>query len=88
MTTSTIQKITEYIVRFHAPDLAGEGIPTDYDLITNGVIDSLAMLEVVEWVQESWAISILDTEISPADFRTIGAIADFIARAAAPVNPS
>ncbi|GLJ78711.1 hypothetical protein [Microbacterium imperiale] len=88
MTTSTIQEITRYIVGFHAPDLAGEGIPTDYDLITNGVIDSLAMLEVVEWVQQRWAISILDSEISQADFRTIGAIADFIARAGAPANPS
>jgi acyl carrier protein len=72
------EQIERYIVATHAPDLADEVIPRDYDLVANGVIDSLALLELVEWVQGTWSIDIADVQLSPADFRTIEAVEHFI----------
>lgn len=72
------EQIREYIITNHAPDLAGEEIPGDYDLLANGVIDSLALLELVEWVQEKWDINVADVELAPADFQSIDAIEQFI----------
>lgn len=71
--------VQEYIITAHAPDLRGERIPDDYDVIRNGVVDSLALIELVEWVQATWSIPILDSQISPDSFRTIAAITEFIA---------
>lgn len=78
MTTDLRDRIQERIVTAHAPDLAGEDIPRDYDLLANGVVDSLSLLALVEWIQSSFDVPVTDVEISPADFRTIDAIADFI----------
>ncbi|MBT2504140.1 hypothetical protein [Curtobacterium sp. ISL-83] len=71
-------QVERYIVTHHAPDLANESIPRDYDLIGNGVIDSLALLELVEWVQNTWSINITDVQLSPDDFRTVEAIEHFV----------
>ncbi|WP_028648026.1 phosphopantetheine-binding protein [Nocardiopsis sp. CNT312] len=78
MTTDLRDRIQERIVTAHAPDLAGERIPSDYDLLANSVVDSLSLLELVEWIRSSFDIPVTEIEISPADFRTIDAIADFI----------
>ncbi|MCP3012226.1 phosphopantetheine-binding protein [Nocardiopsis dassonvillei] len=78
MTIDIRDRIQDRIVTAHAPDLAGEGIPGDYDLLANGVVDSLSLLELVEWIQSSFGIPVTDIEISPSDFRTIDAIADFV----------
>ncbi|MEC3891716.1 MULTISPECIES: acyl carrier protein [Nocardiopsis] len=78
MTDDIRDRIRERIVTVHAPDLAGENIPRDYDLLTSGVIDSLSLLALVEWIQSSFDVPVTDVEISPSNFRTIDAIADFI----------
>lgn len=80
------QQIADYIVTRHAPDLRGEPIPGGYDLVANGVVDSLALLELVEWVQHTWSIPVLDTAITASDFSSIDAITKFVrTHAPAPV---
>ena len=78
MTDSIREQVTNYIVTHHAPDLAHEQIPDDYDLIATGVVDSLALLELVEWLQSHFDISILDVDITPRDFQSVGAITRFV----------
>lgn len=78
MTDSVRKQVTHYIVAHHAPDLANEEIPDDYDLVDTGVVDSLALLELIEWLQSRFGISVLDVDISPRDFRSIGSITRFV----------
>ena len=79
MTTDIRERVTEYIVTNHAPDLHGESIPDDYDLVATGVVDSLALLELIEWIQSEFGIAVLDIDISPEDFASVGAISRFVA---------
>ncbi|WP_285729272.1 acyl carrier protein [Nocardiopsis sp. ATB16-24] len=78
MTMTTQERVRGHIVSVHAPELAEEEIPGDYDLLINGVIDSLALLELVEWIQKEFGVSAMDTEISPTDLSTIDSISKFI----------
>ena len=64
MTTTIRDRVQDHIVAVHAPDLAGETIPDDYDLVETGVVDSLALLELVEWIQEAFGVSAIDTEVT------------------------
>lgn len=78
MTDSVREQVRNYIVTYHAPDLAHDEIPDDYDLVGTGVVDSLALLELIEWLQSHFGISILDVDITPQDFKSIGAITRFV----------
>lgn len=52
-------------------------------LIENEIIDSTAVLELVAFIEESFAITVADTEIVPANLDSVDAIARFVASKAA-----
>lgn len=73
--------IKEYI----CAELVGDGIvPSEiedsYDLIRNGVIDSLALVRLVAWTAETFEVPINDVEIAPEDLSTVERIEHFIAQ--------
>lgn len=54
-------------------------------LIENEIIDSTAVLELVAFIEESFSISVGDTEIVPANLDSVDAIARFVAAKTATV---
>jgi acyl carrier protein len=73
--------ITKYIVREFLPDVEESDLDADYDLLRNGVIDSLALLRVVDWIAEEFDVSIEDLDLSPDNFRTVENISALVASA-------
>lgn len=71
--------IRDHIVRTYAPELADEGLPLDYNLLTGGIVDSLALLGLIDWLQRTYGISALGEGITPEDFSTVAAITAFVA---------
>jgi acyl carrier protein len=51
----------------------------DRPLIADGILDSLAILELVCYVEDTFAIEVLDEELVPEHFTTIAAMGSFIA---------
>ena len=43
----------------------------DYDLVTNGIIDSLTMMELIDEMEERYGINIAGEDIIPENFDTI-----------------
>ncbi len=78
MTDIIENEIRNHIVRTYAPDLTDEALPIDYNLLTGGIVDSLALLGLIEWLQRTYGISALGDEISPDDFATVAAITAFV----------
>jgi acyl carrier protein len=60
------------------PDLPVEQLETNYDLLTGGVIDSLGVLRVLVWLEDTFQIPLDDAEIAPQSFRSVEAINAFI----------
>jgi acyl carrier protein len=61
-------------------DVAPDEIPQDYDLVENGILDSLALVRLIAWIGETYGIPVDDLDLAPDDFRTVAAIRDFVTR--------
>ena len=52
----------------------------DSPLISGGIIDSTGILELIEFIEESYGIRIAAEEMIPANFQSIAAISTFLGR--------
>lgn len=55
-----------------------EHLGEEVSLLTSGVIDSLAMVQLVTALESAYGIAILDDELVPEHFDSIRAIARFV----------
>lgn len=76
----SIRDIKRYIVTQFLPDVQPDQLSDDYDLIANGVIDSLGLLRVITWLGDHFDIPIDDIEIAEQDFVSVAAIGRFVDR--------
>lgn len=79
---SNSDAIKDYIVREFVPDITADDLADDYDLIANGVVDSLGLVRLISWLETTYSIPVDDIEISEQDFVTVDAICRFIDREA------
>ncbi|MBF0270643.1 MAG: acyl carrier protein [Magnetococcales bacterium] len=78
------QKNRELLIQFLAtikrPDLPLDGIADSDGLIKSGLIDSLAMLEIIAFLESRFAIDFSDTGVDPVELESIQKILDLIDR--------
>jgi len=74
-------EVKRFIVTTFAPDITPDQLPSDYDLLDNGVVDSLGLLRLIAWVGERYEIPVEERDVSPAQFSSVEAITAFIADA-------
>jgi len=58
-------------------------IDDSQSLVESGLIDSLAALQIVSYLEEAYKIDFGDNAIDPGDLRTVGTILDIIERVTA-----
>jgi acyl carrier protein len=76
-----IEVVTERLGKFileHFPSVRKRSIRNDEQLIESGVIDSLGVLDIVEFMEREFNIAISDDELVPENFRTIDCLASFV----------
>jgi acyl carrier protein len=78
---SHTQTIKQFVIEEFLPDVTGDDLSSDYDLVATGVIDSLGLLKLIAWLEERFELPIDELEHDPDSFRTIDAIDAFIAQA-------
>jgi acyl carrier protein len=66
--------VAQFIVEEFAPDIAAYELDPDYDLLENGIVDSLGVLTVLAWVEDRFGVEIDVGEIDEDDFRSVRAI--------------
>jgi acyl carrier protein len=47
-------------------------------LLTSGIVDSLGMLDLVRFLEDSFAIQLSDEELTPENFASIASLASFV----------
>jgi acyl carrier protein len=69
----------ERLRRFICDDLGWYGAPgeltPDYQLIDNGVLDSLGIFRTVGFLEDEFGIEVADDDLVPENFSTLAAIA-------------
>lgn len=71
------ERIGKFILE-HFPTARKRGVRRDEQLIESGVIDSLGVLDIVEYMEREFKITISDEELVPENFRTIDHLAVFV----------
>jgi acyl carrier protein len=64
-----------------------EKLTGDTDLFVNGLLDSLAVLQLIFFIEEQFGVSVEDGEMVPEDFRTISRMTAFIERKRRAIAP-
>lgn len=55
-------------------------IDPDESLIADGIIDSLALLQLIAFIEEQFAITVEDDEVVPENFQTINMMSSLVER--------
>ena len=62
----------------HFPSARRRSLDNDDPLIENGIIDSMGVLDVVAFIESQYGISVLDEELIPENFQSIGRLAAYV----------
>ncbi len=55
-----------------------DGISADESLISTGILDSLALLRLILFLEEEFGVTIEDGEVLPENFETISSMRSFL----------
>ena len=75
----TRELLADYL-RQRFPRLAGASINDSIALLEDGLIDSLGILDLAEFLAERLGIEISDDDFEPANFETFGKLMAFVER--------
>ena len=73
------QQVRQFIVENMKSELPAN-LTADYRLIDNGVLDSMAMFEVIAFIENSYGIEVDDADLSADNFETTRSIAALVSR--------
>lgn len=75
---SQLHNLKQYIIQEFVPEGLAAEITDDMDLIQNGILDSLAVLKLVAFVEDSYDVALEPEEIDPENLKSIAAISALI----------
>jgi acyl carrier protein len=71
---SNLHSIKQFIIEEFVPDSHSEDLPNDLDLLQSGILDSLAVLRLVAFIEDHFDITLEPDEIDPENLKSINAI--------------
>jgi acyl carrier protein len=80
----TDSRAIEHALRTHVLTKYAVGVPEDAfgsrdDLLASGVVDSMGVIEVVSFLEETFEITVDDFDIVPSNFRSVRAMTEYVA---------
>jgi acyl carrier protein len=72
------QELRQFIVTELAPGIGVTSIEGDDDLIRQGIVDSLGVAQLAEFIQGRFGISVEVDDVVPANFQTLTRLAAFV----------
>lgn len=78
---SNADAIRQFVLTQFLSDIRADELPDDYDFIASGVIDSLGILKLIAWLEETFQILLDYSELDPSHFRSVESIDAFVSEA-------
>ena len=75
---NTSDEVRNYILSVHLPGENPDMLSNDDDLLDMGILDSMAIMQLVAHLEQQYDINVPTEEIDPANFESIDALAAFI----------
>ena len=70
----------QFLRTIQRPDFPLQEIDGDLSLVESGLIDSLALLQIITYLEQTYAIDFREKGIDPGELRSVNAILEFVAR--------
>jgi acyl carrier protein len=91
MSSVTAAEVRAFLLDRYAEGLSSSGVDSgtvsdEFDLLTEGVIDSFGILEMIAAMQERFGIEVDFESIDPQDLTVIGPLSRFVESQAAASN--
>lgn len=74
-----IDQAREYVIENYMYMRKEQSLEDDESLLRTGIIDSLGIMELVGWIEETFGVTIDPEEITEQNFDTLTGIARFVA---------
>jgi acyl carrier protein len=74
------EKIRSFILQELAWDKFNGDFNDDHLLLEEGIIDSVGMLKLISFIEETFAVKMLDDDLTPENFETLTRIAQMVER--------
>jgi acyl carrier protein len=71
---STREKLTRFIAEEFLKDDAVTELPDELDLVGTGIIDSLGVLKVIAFMEETFGVAITPEAMTPDNFSSLRAM--------------
>jgi len=78
--SNNIEKIREFLLENFFFDEDDSDLDNDDSFLEQGIIDSTGILELVDWLGETFSITVDETEITPENLDSVNLIAAYIKR--------
>ncbi len=78
--TEHITTIRRYIFDNFLFDAKEDELQNDTSFLEQGIIDSTGVLELVEWLETEFGISVADEELIPENLDSVNSLSAYIAR--------
>jgi acyl carrier protein len=78
--------IRSFVVEQYLPDVDPAAITAERDLLGDGIIDSLGLLKLIAWVEDTFDVIVSDDDLDPDNFRSIAAIDGYVAGSTAALD--
>jgi len=72
------QSLREHILNQYLKGHEPEGSSNDYNLIENEILDSLAMISLVTYLEKTYQIEFGDHDFVPEHFSSVTTLAEFV----------
>lgn len=72
-------RITRFLLKTF-PGARTRGIRTDTDLLEDGILDSVGVLDVVAFIEQEFAVAVQDDDLVPENFRSVASLTEFVRR--------
>lgn len=72
------QSLREHILNQYIKDKAPEDFNDDYGLIDGGILDSLAIMNLIAWLEKHYAIEFDEGDIVLENFNSVNALLAFV----------
>jgi acyl carrier protein len=72
--------LIQFLRTIQRPDSPLQEIDGDLSLVESGLIDSLALLQIITYLEQTYDIDFREKGIDPGELRSVNAILEFVAR--------
>ena len=77
---NVIKQLEDYLLHDVASGSDKKAIDPDEDLIMQGMIDSLGIMKLIGFLENTFGIKVDDQELVPENFQTLRALSDLVAK--------